>query len=312
MTTETPAGDRVTTRLPWQLLAAGLAVVSAVVWLLLTLYAAGRAPLPGSSASFWELLQTIDGDVLVRRLGRHLSVLLTGVAVPVVGAWLAARRGTLSAGLGLAGLATWAALVLPGALPPTGWAATPFSVGYLAATGFALATLVAALLALRTRAGHHPLPASRLRGLAAAGIAVWALADLSALVLTRVYAPAQAVDLAGRDLGDLAGMLLRPSVALLVLLALAAVVWRRAGLPVVAAAVVVIADAVGEVLSALGRGPDPVWGMPPFTVIGMEITTVNAVVTIGGAGLLVVAVAPLVVEAARSRRASAPGGAPAR
>lgn len=206
-----------------------------------------------ASATAWLFHTATDmsGGLTLTEVVRDLLSLLLQVAVPATGVWLAARRDGPSVSLGLAVIATWGAIyhfvsqsapVVASALGPLFRLA---GVGLLASPAGPLthalgnAAFVAALVALRSRSRSTWTPAAP-RMVAVAAIAIW--------TVTIVGVPLTQQALSSQGVGRLSPSLSASTVAaVLVLLVIAAVVWRGDSLTAVGAAAVVSIGALVRV-----------------------------------------------------------------
>lgn len=294
------------TRSRAQRLAAWLAAAAALVSLGAALFTAlptGRATAAPLGTPVWEIAAVWLREWAVA-LGEQGFRLVSGmVALPAVAAWLAMRRGPVRAGLGLAAVATWAVLVLPavvaGVLRVIAHSPTPWLTVHITTDVLAVAALVAALVALRGRAVPARLDAPGARRLAAAGIVALGLATIATWFLTSVYVPGQ-IPLPGplETTGGLA-WLAQPWLTLLVLLGLAAVVWRRDSLLVVPAVVVAgvqeVVPALQGAVRTLRLGEPHLFGAPlpePVTVAGLDVVILVPAVTLAAAAVFLAAAVP--------------------
>lgn len=186
------------------------------------------------------------------------------LAVALAGAWLASRPDGPRAPLGLAAVATLAAVVqLPRVL---GSIVTGGQLAAMLTVALPGATLAAALLALNARGDRYPLGLPGLRRAVAAVVALWALASAGA-PLARHMLTNTTSEVLPPELW--LGHLLTP----LVILAIAVAVWRCDSVTVVPAVLVITLSAlwtVGSHAAALMMklGPDPL--RPPL-VAGAEL-----------------------------------------
>jgi hypothetical protein len=300
-----------------QRLAAWLAAASAVVALGALLFGAlpvGRATTAPLGTPVWEIVAIWLREWAVG-LGDGALGLVTGVAVPAVGAWLAARREPLRGTLGLAAVATWGVLTLPGVVvgvPRIVAAPSATSVmhAHELADVLALLALVAAVVALRGRAAPGWLNGTGARRLAAAGLVAWALGATGADLAIRVSAATQLplhnpFDGAVQVLTSLT----HPALALLILLGIAVVVWRRDSLLVVPAFVVIgvheVVPALIDAVRTVRFGEELLFGTPlpePVTVAGVDVTILGPVITVLAAVVFVAATGPLVAATRRAWR----------
>lgn len=291
----------VATRSRWQLAAAGLAAASALLWLGWILY---RSVSPAG-----ELAIRPGGSVWVFLAQRSLE-LLTAVALPAAAAWWAGRRDVLRSRLGLAAVATWAGLLL--APPFATVLATPGSlltpsvlaVARLTTVIFAVGALVAAVVAVRTRLADDSLNVSGARRVAAGGLATWAVASAVTSALLELAAPT-----ALRPDGVTVSTVLPPAVPVVLILGVAAVVWRWDSVATASVAVAAVVyqalPAVSDAVLTLTRGEKRLWGrsLPdPATVAGAEVGVVNPLITLAAAAVLLGTTIRLVVAARRSWR----------
>lgn len=206
----------------WQWLAAGLAGAPALVTLIAL------------------LVTLLFGSFSLEQLTRG-ALTVPVLAVTLAGAWLAAQRDGPRAPLGLATVATLAAVVsLPRALEAVvvaGPLSSRLFPDMVVPLGLAGATLAAALLALHARGERYRLGRARLRRAVAGAMALWALASAGAPLAGQSLAPSHAQSLATQAW---VAHLLTP----LVVLAIAAVAWHRDSLTVVPAALVTTVDAL--------------------------------------------------------------------
>lgn len=233
------------------------------------------------------------GTVANSASGSLAEAILAGAAAPLyavvpgVGAWWASRRDGPRAPLGLALVATWVAVAhLPSTLGSVVGGGTRALGANLIPVGMVAATLVAALLALRDRGDRHRLTRPGLRRFTAAAIALWALAATGFPLLRQLLWPARS---------DALPLWLWTShlVGLLVLLSIAAVMWRRASLTMVPAAVVVTAAALWTVVAhGVTRATDvgPQGALPPLG---------NPAGSEGGLALELAAIAVLIAATTR-------------
>jgi hypothetical protein len=239
----------------WERAAAGLAAAGALAWLVSRL-------LGGSPG-----------------LGQAPGV-VTNVAVPAVATWWAARRPAPHAPMGLAAVAAWgaafhlptvlAAIVLPGLAGAE--PAVASTLGHLVPSGLAVAALVVALLALRARGDRRPLGAPGARKAAAGAVVLWGIAKAAAsVVASRGAAMSPAASPAG------------PLLALLVIVVIAAVMWRHDGITVKAAVVVVTIGAVMRVVGALSTAA----ALGGATGLAVAVSAVGAAVLVVAAFRLV-------------------------
>lgn len=266
-------------------LAAGLAAASATAWLV-------------------YIVTNMSDSLTVAEVARDLLGLLLQVAVPAIGVWLTARRDGPGVSLGLAVIAAWGAIyhLVPQSAPVVASALGPlFRLVGVHVVGspagpltyvLGTAAFVAALLAPRGRTGPIWIPAAP-RIVAAAAIAVWAV-TVAVVPLTREALSSQAV-------GGLGPSLSASTVAgFLVLLVIAAVVWRGDSLTAVGAAAVVGIGALVRVLTSalaeLTARPPPVEA--PSSV--ME----GAIIAVGVQAVAAVAVVAASAHLARVTYAS--------
>lgn len=223
--------------------------------------------LAGAAALVW-----LGGQVLLRigDVGRLSDVarqapaggpgLLVHLGVVVVGVWLASQREAPRVPLGLGVIATWGWLHLLELRGGLSWLlageSLSFGISVLVAVGLGLAASAVALLALRERSERYPLGMAGRRQATAGAIALFGLALLGSFLVR--------IDRWGMEPEALAASALpRPSLAgplltLIILMVIAAVVWRSDRLSVVPAPIVVTADAMAIALSsilALVTGP---------------------------------------------------------
>lgn len=228
-------------------LAAGLAAASATAWLV-------------------YIVTNMSGSLTVTEVVRDLLGLLLQVGVPAMGVWLTARRDGPGVSLGLAVIAAWGAIyhLVPQSAPMVASALGPlFQLAGIHVVGspagpltyvLGTAAFVAALVALRGRTRPTGIPAAP-RMVAAAAIAVWAV-TIVGVPLTREVVSSQGV-------GGLGPSLSASTVAgFIVLLVIAAVVWRADSLTAVGAAAVIGIGALVRVLTSalaeLTARPPPV------------------------------------------------------
>lgn len=248
--------------LRWRWLAVGLATVAVVVFVL---GAGGRPALGDPGVVSW-------------------------IVVPAVGVWLTARRDGPRTSLGLSTLAAWgmvfhapALLMMPllvVAEPPGGdeWVAALLALGW---RGLPVVVAVVALLALRARGDRYVLGFAGRRRAAALGIALWGLAGIGVLLV-------------GLDdwavLSPDGGMAVILFGGMVVLLAVAAVVWRRDRLTVVPAVLVVTVHALMTLVQSLVSHP-PAPGTPYPTVgaFGVVVQTAALAVLMAAAVRLTLA-----------------------
>lgn len=269
--------QRTSTRSWWPWLAVWLAVAAVLVW---PLQVGVRMLIPVE----------VDSAALVPGL---LD------AIPLcVGVWLASRRDVRRARLGLALVASWAALrylsQLMGLLATLSEFDSALSVGLkLLPLVLGAAALAAALLALRTFPGGVALGAVGRRKLGAVAVVVWAAAGpgLSGVTGMGQSSPLSALPMSGSATLELAFV---P-----VWLIIAAVVWRHDD---IAGVVPVAVIAVGALLSV----PATVF-RPGRTEMGVQAlgADMTAWVRLAAAGVLFAAAVMLVVAARRAWRVQA-------
>lgn len=212
--------------------------------------------------------------------------------VPGVGAWWASRQDGPRAPLGLALVATWVVVThVPltiGSVVGGGTRALGEGLIPVAVLG---ATLMAALLALRGRGDRHRLAFPGRRRVAGAAIALWALAATGVPLLRHLLLPAGSEALPPR-------LWASHLLGLLVLLGMAAVVWRRASLTVVPVAVVVTLSALWTVLAhsvTLAADIGPHGRLPPSGNIASSEG--GFALEVAAAGILVAATTRLALAA---------------
>lgn len=226
----------------WAWLAVGMAVAAALAWL--------------ASA-----LTTMSLDAAL------IGATVMYVAVPAVGVWVASRR---HGPMGLAVIATWGALA---GLPALAWWVVQLGLRsglsrleVLLWSVLAVAALVAALKALATQGDRAQLAAPGRRKAAAAAVAVWGVAEMGVDLLWPV----------GSDLFHVANV--RPVLSTLVLLGLAAVIWRGDRVTAVAAVLVINLGAVLQVGYLVARSEEMLRAAPTPMVIAVILVQVAAVV----------------------------------
>lgn len=246
-------------------LAVGLAVASAGVWLV---------------EGLLEPLSTVAGGLTLTRVARDLPGLLIQVAVPAVGVWLATRRDGPRVSLGLAVIAAWGAVyhlapqlaLLMANIPGVHVGGAPGPLTYVLGTG----ACVAALVALRCHTEPGWMPAAS-RTVVAAATVVWAVAAVAAPIAKHALSSQQAGG-PWLSAGEVTW--------LLVLLVIAAVVWRSDSLTAVGAAAVVslgaLVDVLNSALAAFRPEPPPVEalsaGVDGATMIALLVQAVAAAV----------------------------------
>lgn len=257
-----------------------------------------RSPSLAVALAAAAALVWIVGQVLLRvdDVGRLSDVasqapagalgLLVHLGVVVVGVWLASQREAPRVSMGLGVIATWGwlqLLELPGGLS---WllagGSLSFGISVLVAGGLGLAASAAALLALRERGERYSLGIAGRRQVAAGAIALFGLAFLGSFLLRFERWVVVPESLAASPLPrpSLAG----PLLTLIVLMVIAAVVWRSDRLSVVPAPIVVTAVGMAIVLSsifALVTGP----GAGDMNA-GILILEVGAVAVLAAAAVL--------------------------
>lgn len=222
-----------------QSLAVALAVAAALVW--------------------------IGGQVLLRvgDVGRLSDVarqapavgpgLLVHLGVVVLGVWLASQREAPRVSLGLGVIATWGWLHLLDLRGGLSWllagGSLSFGISVLVAVGLGLAASAVALLALRDRGQRYSLGMAGRRQATAGAIVLFGLAILASFLVR--FQPWVAVpeSLAASPLPR--PSLGAPLLTLIVLMVIAAVVWRSDRLSVVPAPIVVTATAMVIALSSI-------------------------------------------------------------
>lgn len=288
----------------WALLAGAFAGVSALIWLAwlpttVTWLPADSELSSAATASYWEFMWTVLSG-FARSLGDLFSdvgpVLLPHVAVPAAGVWLVIRGDALRRWLGVVTLAAWGALFQLVGLMGAGVAGLrPLHLPSLAAGILGVGTLVAALLALRAHRASYPV-GSRPRRAVAAAIVLWTVGHATAMLLLAAQL-SEAVRIGPPGPGwPISGVIaLAPPV--LVLLAIAVVVWRYDSLLVVPAAVVVALH--GLVQLAERALPDSALPEPPSIEPLPEVAgiTIDAGIEVAALSVLLVAVAWLVLAA---------------
>lgn len=266
----------------------------------------------------------IGRGATVPPLWQALAPLVTGVAVPAVGAWLTTRRDPLHGRVGLAVVVTWGLLTLPRVLAGVARLlissmGMPLSLAWLfaAAEILAVVALVAAVVAFRGRVSPTRVHAPGARGLAAVGLVVWGLATTAAALLPVMSMPGQAGAHHPLDWAEWAVMTAgSPAATLLVLVAIAVTVWQRDSLLVASAVFVAavhqVVPALVEAVSTLRFGERHLFGshLPgPITVAGFDVAVLVPVITIVGAAVLVTATGPLAAAARRGGFSSRRGRA---
>lgn len=216
-------------------LAVGLAAASAGVWLVERL----------------DLVITVAGSLTLTVLAYNLLYLLLRVAVPAAG-WLATRWDGRRVSLGLAVIAVWGAayhlapelaLLVAKALHPLSQLggvdlnAAPGALTYVPGAAASLAALVA----LCSHPGSSRPLGTGPRAAAAAGVAVWAV--------TIVGVPLGQRALSSPRVGGAPWVSASTVAGFLVLLVVAAVVWRGDSVTAVGAAAVVSFGALVSVLT---------------------------------------------------------------
>lgn len=229
-----------------QSLAVALAVVAALVWI------GGQV-----------FLRVGDVGRLsdVARQGPAVgSGLLVHLGVVVVGVWLASQREAPRVSLGLGVIASWGWLHLLELRGGLSWLlageSLSFGISVLVAVGLALAASAVALLALRDRGERYSLGIPGRRQATAGAIALFGLALLGSFLVRfdpglEVPESLAASALPRPSLGG-------PLLTLIILMVIAAVVWRSDRLSVVPAPIVVTATGMAIALSsifALVTGP---------------------------------------------------------
>lgn len=189
------------------------------------------------------------------------------VAVPAVGVWVTSRR---HGPMGLAVIATWGALA---GLPALTWWVVQLGLRsglsrleVLLWSVLAVAALVAALKALATQGDRAQLAAPGRRKAAAAAVTVWGVAEMGVDLLWPV----------GSDVFHVANV--RPVLNTLVLLGLAAVIWRGDRVTAVAAVLVINLGAVLQVGYLVARSDEMLRAAPTPMVIAVILVQVAAVV----------------------------------
>lgn len=249
-------------------LAVGLAAASAGLWLVDELL---------------EPLSTAAGGLRLGGVAGDLPGLLLQVAVPAVGVWLATRRDGPRVSLGLAVIAAWGAVyhlapqlaLLMANIPGVHVGGAPGPLTYLLGTG----ACVAALMALRCYTEPGWMPAAS-RTVVAAAAVVWAVTAVAAPIAKHALSSQQVAGGAWLSAGDVTW--------LLVLLVIAAVVWRGDSLTAVGAAAVVslgaLVDVLSSALAAFRPEPPPVEalssGVDGATMIPLVVQAVAAAVLI--------------------------------
>ena len=218
------------------------------------------AALAAAAALVW-----IVGQVLLRvgDIGRLSDVasqapagalgLLVHLAVVVVGVWLACQREAPRVSLGLGVIATWGWLQLLELPEGLSWllagGSLSFGISVVVAGGLGLAASAAALLALRERGERYSLGIAGPRQVAAGAIALFGLAFMGSFLLRfeRWVALPETLAASPSPRPSLAG----PLLTLIVLVVIAAVVWRSDRLSAVSAPIVVTAVGLAIVLSSI-------------------------------------------------------------
>lgn len=295
----------------WQLGAAGLAVASALVWLVAVVTmtssweATGLLPADGqldaaAGASYWAFLWQVAGGIagnLARLLAEVAPAVVLPIVVPAVGAWLARRREPVRARLGLATLVAWGGLFALVGMVSTVVGPVPRHPPWLVAGTLGLAALAAALQALRVHPGPSWLGAPTTRTVAAAAIAVWGMARLAAAVLYQALAsvPGAPAPAESAWLDQLVGFELPGLVAVL---AVAVVVWRRDTVLAIPMVVVAI-QAVMSLTERWAPATSPTG--PRFEPTLPEIAGIRVDAAVEGLGaVIIVAAAAGLVGAARA------------
>lgn len=215
-----------------QSLAVALAVAAALAWI-----------------GGWVFLRV--GDVgrlsdVVRQAPAVDPNLLVHLGVVVVGVWLASQRQAPRVSLGLGVIATWGWLHLLDLRLGLSWLLAgeslplSFGISVLVGVGLALAASAVALLALRERGERYSLGIAGRRQATAGAIALFGLALLGSFLLRVQPWVAVPESLAASPLSR--PSLANPLLMLIVLMVIAAVVWRSDRLSVVPAPIVVTAD----------------------------------------------------------------------
>lgn len=259
-------------------LAAGLAAASATAWLV-------------------YIVTNMSGSLTATEAVRDFLGLLLQVAVPAIGVWLTARRDGPRVWLGLAVIAAWGAVyhLVPLSAPVVASALGPLfqlvGVDLLGSPAGPLtyvlgtAAFVAALVALRGRTGPTWTSGAP-RMVAAVAMVVWAV-TIAVVPLTRQVLSSQGVGGLGPSLsaGTVAGFV--------VLLVIAAVVWRGDSLAAVGAAAVISVGALVRVLNSalaeLTARPPPIEAPSSVmegAIIGLGVQAVAAVAVVAASAHL--------------------------